>query len=330
VAVSDRPEGPFADALGRPLIDRFHNGAQPIDPFVFRDDDGQHYLYYGGWRHCNIVRQTPDLLGLAPFPDGVVFKDIRKRMLGRLRFLYGEEKAGQAMPELERILRAHHAHKPDDLYVWTTFSADQIDLYFRNPAVLLRIVDGLLLCARKGADIIRLDAVTYVWADPGTECVHLPETYEIVKLLRDAMSVAAPGVALLTETNVPHEANVSYFGSGSNEELDLRVRRYLASRSIALVLQGVPGIYAHGAIGSSSDHALARMTSVKRDVNRSAIDVGRLAEEVKTPGSRVALLASRWPALSLTRTRERAFHPHGGQRVVRAAPQVFCRPANVA
>ena len=76
VAVSHRPEGPFVDALGKPLVDKFHNGAQPIDPFVFRDDDGQHYLYYGGWRHCNIVRLTPDLVGLAPFPDGAVFKDI--------------------------------------------------------------------------------------------------------------------------------------------------------------------------------------------------------------------------------------------------------------
>lgn len=76
VAVADRPDGPFEDALGRPLIDRFHNGAQPIDPFVFRDDDGQHYLYYGGWRRCNVVRLTPDLRGLAPFPDGVVYRDI--------------------------------------------------------------------------------------------------------------------------------------------------------------------------------------------------------------------------------------------------------------
>jgi hypothetical protein len=76
VAVADRPEGPFKDALGRPLIDKFHNGAQPIDPFVFRDDDGQHYMYYGGWRHCNVVRLTPDLLGLTPFPDGTVYKDI--------------------------------------------------------------------------------------------------------------------------------------------------------------------------------------------------------------------------------------------------------------
>jgi GH43 family beta-xylosidase len=76
VAIADRPEGPFVDALGKPLINRFHNGAQPIDPFVFRDDDGQHYLYYGGWKHCTVVRLTPDLRGLAPFPDGQVFKDI--------------------------------------------------------------------------------------------------------------------------------------------------------------------------------------------------------------------------------------------------------------
>jgi len=76
VAVADRPEGPFVDALGRPLIDKFRNGAQPIDPFVFRDDDGQHYLYYGGWRHCNVVRLSPDLLALVPFADGTTFKDI--------------------------------------------------------------------------------------------------------------------------------------------------------------------------------------------------------------------------------------------------------------
>jgi hypothetical protein len=76
VAVADRPEGPFVDALGKPLVDKFHYGAQPIDPFVFRDEDGQHYLYYGGWRHCNVARLTPDLKGLVPFPDGEVFKSI--------------------------------------------------------------------------------------------------------------------------------------------------------------------------------------------------------------------------------------------------------------
>jgi hypothetical protein len=76
VAVASKPAGPYVDALGAPLIDKFVNGAQPIDPFVFQDDDGEHYLYYGGWRHCNVVRLKPDLLGLAPLPDGSLFKEI--------------------------------------------------------------------------------------------------------------------------------------------------------------------------------------------------------------------------------------------------------------
>jgi beta-xylosidase len=76
VAVADRPEGPFKDGLGKPLIDKFHNGAQPIDQFVFRDDDGEFYMYYGGWRHCNVVRLADDLLSLKPFPDGTMYKEI--------------------------------------------------------------------------------------------------------------------------------------------------------------------------------------------------------------------------------------------------------------
>jgi len=76
VAVADRPEGPFKDYLGKPLIDRFHNGAQPIDQFVFHDKDGQYYMIYGGWRHCNIARLNKDFRGFEPFADGRVFKEI--------------------------------------------------------------------------------------------------------------------------------------------------------------------------------------------------------------------------------------------------------------
>ncbi len=76
VAVADKPEGPFQDYLGKPLIDRFHNGAQPIDQFVFHDQDGQYYMIYGGWRHCNIARLKPDFRGFEPFPNGEVFKEI--------------------------------------------------------------------------------------------------------------------------------------------------------------------------------------------------------------------------------------------------------------
>lgn len=76
LAVSDHPGGPFRDALGKPLIAAFHNFAQPIDPFVFRDDDGRVYLYYGGWRHCNAVRLSRDLRRVLPHPDGTIWKNI--------------------------------------------------------------------------------------------------------------------------------------------------------------------------------------------------------------------------------------------------------------
>ena len=76
VAVADQPEGPFTDYLGQPLVDKFHHGAQPIDQFVFRDHDGQYYLIYGGWRHCNIGRLAPDFKSIQPFADGTLFKEI--------------------------------------------------------------------------------------------------------------------------------------------------------------------------------------------------------------------------------------------------------------
>lgn len=76
VAVADRPQGPFKDLLGRPLIDKFHNGAQPIDQFVFKDKDGAWYIFYGGWRHCNVARLNDTFTGFIPFADGTTFKEI--------------------------------------------------------------------------------------------------------------------------------------------------------------------------------------------------------------------------------------------------------------
>ncbi len=77
VAVSDRPEGPYKDLLGKPLINEIVNGAQPIDQFVYHDvDNGEYYMYYGGWRHCNVVRLKEDFTGLRPFEDGTIYKEI--------------------------------------------------------------------------------------------------------------------------------------------------------------------------------------------------------------------------------------------------------------
>jgi glycosidase len=101
--------------------------------------------------------------------------------------------------------------------VWTTFSTDQIDLNFANPEVLLDIIDVLLLYVEKGADIIRLDAIAYLWKEIGSPCIHLPQTHQVVQLMRAVLDAVAPHVLLITETNVPHEENVSYFGDGTNE-----------------------------------------------------------------------------------------------------------------
>jgi len=104
-------------------------------------------------------------------------------------------------------------------WVWTTFSDDQIDLNFANPDVLLEFVDILLLYIAKGARIVRLDAIAYLWKEIGTTCVHLPQTHEVVKLLRNVAELVAPHVLMLTETNVPHEENVSYFGTGDEAHM---------------------------------------------------------------------------------------------------------------
>jgi len=76
VAVADNPAGPFKDYLGKPLVDKIINKAQPIDQYVFHDSDGKYYLIYGGWGHCNIAQLKPDLTGFIPFADGTTFKEI--------------------------------------------------------------------------------------------------------------------------------------------------------------------------------------------------------------------------------------------------------------
>ncbi|MGD2177613.1 MAG: sugar phosphorylase [Anaerolineae bacterium] len=101
--------------------------------------------------------------------------------------------------------------------VWTTFSADQIDLNYANPDTLLDIIDVLLLYVEEGAEVIRLDAIAYIWKKPGTPSIHLEEAHRLVKLFRAVLDAVAPHVILVTETNVPHEENVSYFGHGHDE-----------------------------------------------------------------------------------------------------------------
>jgi len=102
-------------------------------------------------------------------------------------------------------------------HVWTTFSPDQIDLNYKNEDLLLNVIDILLFYVKKGASIIRLDAIAYLWKEIGTSSIHLEETHELIKLFRCILDEVAPEVLIITETNVPYEENISYFGEEEKE-----------------------------------------------------------------------------------------------------------------
>jgi len=317
-------------------------------------------------------------------------------------------------------------------YVWTTFSPDQIDLNYKNPDVLMRVIEILLMYVRHGATLIRLDAVTFLWSEPGTRCIHLEQTHQIVRLFRDILDIVAPRVALITETNVPHKDNISYFGNGHDEaqmvynfalpplvlytfytedttaisnwakglkyfsdtatyfnfldshdgiglmavkdilsksEIDFliakarrhgglisfktgedgakepyeinitwysalnqedngedtafQVRRFVASRIIALVLKGVPGIYLHSLIGTQNDIDSVLATKSNRDINRTVIDAIAINEALADPLSKISRINRELGRLITIRTRQPAFHPNGEQRILMLSPKVF-------
>ncbi len=318
------------------------------------------------------------------------------------------------------------------VWVWTTFSADQVDLNYRSPDVLMFIIETLLFYVRWGADLLRLDAVTYLWSEPGTPSVNLEQTHEIIKLFRDVLDIVAPWVALVTETNVPHKENVSYFGNGfdeaqmvynfalpplvlhtfyredatalsewaqgleypsktttflnvldthdgvglmgvknilskedidfivqkarehgafvsnrnvgggqeepyevnvtwfsalnhdnSDEDIAFQVKRFVASRSIALALRGVPGIYLHGLVGTKNDIDAVLRSKVKRDINRRTLDEEELLAKLKDPDSKLSHIAYQLGRLVELRARHRAFHPNGDQKVLMLSKDVF-------
>jgi glycosidase len=103
--------------------------------------------------------------------------------------------------------------------IWTTFSHDQKDLNFKNPDVLFEFLDIFFFYVSRGLDVIRMDAVAFIWKEIGTNCIHLPQTHEIIKLFRTLVDHYMPEVTLITETNVPHRENISYFGDGDEAHM---------------------------------------------------------------------------------------------------------------
>ncbi len=316
--------------------------------------------------------------------------------------------------------------------VWTTFSQDQIDLNYHNPRVLLKMIEILLTYVRRGADIVRLDAVTYLWEELGTSCVHLEQTHTIIKMFRDILDAVAPHVALITETNVPHKDNIRYFGNGrdeaqmvynfalpplvlfsfqnenahkltawaatlknpsreatffnfldshdgvgimavqgiltpeeiemmalrvvehggfisyransdgsyspyelnitwfsainnedADEPMETQVQRYIASRAIALVLMGVPGIYLHGFLGSKNDADLVLEERQTRSINRKTLRKKELLQSLNNPETTTYHVTRRLVRLIEIRSRQRAFHPNSPQKILNISDSLF-------
>jgi sucrose phosphorylase len=194
-------------------------------------------------------------------------------------------------------------------YVWTTFSEDQIDLNFENPQVLLEIIELLLFYVSKGAEIIRLDAIAYLWKEIGTPSIHLPQTHAVVKIWRAVLDKVAPKVILITETNVPHEDNISYFGNflpeaGQTDEAQLVYQFPLAplvlhtlrtGNSLALSkwADGLdsPGMFfnfiaSHDGIGVMPAKGLLEDNEIESLVERTLSHGGQVSYKFNPDGSR--------------------------------------------
>ena len=345
--------------------------------------------------------------------------------------LTSEERSAIFRPRTTDILTKFHTIDGEK-HIWSTFSKDQIDLNYKNPEVLVRVIEILLLYARKGADIIRLDAITFLWASPGTSCANLEETHMIVKVFRDILDLVAPHVSIITETNIPHKDNISYFGNGSDEahmvynfalpplvlhtfytkdttrlnewaeslkppsettayfnfldshdgvglmavkdllshdeiqfiirrarehggyisyktdkdgqevpyeinitwfnalcredgtpHTDLQVDIFIASRAMALALQGVPGIYLHSFFGTRNDIDAVSCPISKREVNRKALDYNILTKAIDDPDTLTSKIIRKLNSIISLRTKQSAFHPNGAQKILKVKPEIF-------
>ena len=134
-------------------------------------------------------------------------------------------------------------------FLWTTFSADQADLNWNCPDLFFEFLDFLMLYLSMGCRIFRLDAVAFLWKEVGTDCLHRPQTHEVIKLFRSFLEVVAPEAILLTETNVPHEENVSYFGNSDEAHLVYQF--------------SLPPLLLHGLLEGNASHLTAWASDLK-------------------------------------------------------------------
>jgi sucrose phosphorylase len=199
--------------------------------FPYSSDDGFSVIDYyeinpdlGNWKHIDDLADHFDLMFDAVVNHMSKKSDWFKSFLKREApyedyFVTADPNLDYSTVVRPRALPLVHEYEGKDgkVAVWTTFSEDQVDLNYRNPGVFLQVLDILLFYVSKGARFIRLDAIAFLWKQIGTTCIHLPETHLVIQAYRKVLDEVAPSTVLITETNVPHEENISYFGDGYNE-----------------------------------------------------------------------------------------------------------------
>ncbi len=315
-------------------------------------------------------------------------------------------------------------------YIWTTFSKDQVDLNYASYHVLIAVLDVLLFYVEQGATLIRLDAIAFLWKEIGTSCIHLPQTHEMIQLMREVIHKVAPEVVIITETNVPHDENISYFGSGEDEaqmvynfalpplvahtilsadttklntwaksltlpsdkvcffnflashdgcgvrpvadlltdkELDniishveenggyvsyrdmgdgskspyelnasyidiissqeeaigMRAKKFMLTQAVKLAMPGVPGIYFHSLVGSSSDREGVRRSGVLRSINREKLNYDILKKELAQSGNLRSLIFRSYKQLLSIREQESAFDPYSDFEIIDLHKGIF-------
>jgi len=201
--------------------------------FPYSSDDGFSVIDYrkvhpdlGNWNDIEMISGDYSLM------TDLVINHISKESKWFRNFLEGKSPGDNFFIEVDPDSDLSKVVRPRSLplltafdtrkgrkYVWTTFSNDQIDMNFANQEVLFEMLKVLLFYFKRGAKIIRLDAIAFLWKEIGTSCLHLPQTHEVVKLIRDIGEYIDPGIIIITETNVPNRENISYFGKGDEAHM---------------------------------------------------------------------------------------------------------------
>ena len=166
----------------------------------------------------------------------------REYLAGRRDAFFAEESPGAdyrdvVRPRTTPLFHTFDAHD-GPRSVWTTFSADQVDLDYANPAVLEAVADVLLCYCANGATALRLDAIGFMWKQPGTTSIHLPQTHTLIAVLGSVVREAYPGTLIVSEVNVPHAENIAYLGTREHPESDLIYQFTLAPLTLYAVATG--------------------------------------------------------------------------------------------